>query len=128
MSVKVCVLAEWEMAAWEKEKQRPDCKNHRHVSKLEACEMAHHGEPRFSPYHQKIAEFVGPHHVRILSGFEWKCVEGSRLPRMVLLELGKRPPRSRLRDLRTRLAIVNESSGRDAFPGRAVIYDQSKKS
>jgi hypothetical protein len=78
MSQKVCVLSPDEHDEWIRTGQRPDCHHHRHVRKVDACEMAHHGV--VSPYSEPIAKFVGPHHLVLKASWTWrKKISGPRM-------------------------------------------------
>ncbi len=81
----VCVLKEWEVGAWQDEKERPICRNHFHVRKVEAFRLTGRGDPKECS-HLPEAEWVGPRHIRLVTEFRWKIVNRWKFPRLSLVE------------------------------------------
>jgi hypothetical protein len=69
MSRKICLLSHEEVKQW-REGIAPHCPDHRHVKRVDAMEMTHHGD--YSPYSERIAQWVGPRHIELLSTWSWK--------------------------------------------------------
>ena len=64
MSVKICVLKRNE------DFENHDCRNHQHISRVVAMEWTGRGHTKAII---RMAEWVGPRHIRILAG-HWKIV------------------------------------------------------
>lgn len=122
MSFDIHILYEWEIRAWNQEKIEPSCKNHRHTKKLDAIEMTCYGDPEFIPYSRKIAEWVGPRHIRMLTQYELREVERSRFPRMEIIEQGRDPYIYTLRDLKTSARHDNSRPVETESDGRGAIF------
>ena len=82
----ICALAGWETKDWLERQIPPNCKKHKHLTKLEAMEMTCRGES--SPYARPIAEWIGPRQVKMLTCFEWKMIDRWKFPRYNLLPQG----------------------------------------
>jgi hypothetical protein len=72
MARTICVLSMEELEGWTVRKVKPDCSDHKHVTRLEAVEMTTPGNG--SPYFRAIAEWVGPRHIRMLTAYAWRAV------------------------------------------------------
>ena len=79
----ICELAPWEVAAWKDEGKKPDCRQHRHISKMEACERTCHGDYR--GYFAPVAEWVGPRAIMVKADRVWRPVpsDGVRVLQLV---------------------------------------------
>ena len=71
-SQHICELAPWEVAAWKDEGKKPKCKDHRHISKIDACEKTCHGD--YCGYFAPVAEWVGPRAIMIKADRIWRPV------------------------------------------------------
>ena len=81
----VCVLREWEVRALQDEKERPVCRNHFHVKKVEAFRLTGRGDPKECS-HFPEAEWVGPKYIRLKTMRELRIVDRWRFPRVGLFE------------------------------------------
>ena len=71
MAKPICELAQWEVDLWREQGIPPNCnKDHRHISKLEACEKTCFGE--FRPYSKPIAAWVGPRQILLQADRVWR--------------------------------------------------------
>jgi hypothetical protein len=80
----ICELAPWEVRELRESGTKPDCKQHRHISKRDACEKTCHGD--FSIYAQPIAEWVGPRAILLKSDRVWRRVPSAGVGVMQLVE------------------------------------------
>jgi len=84
MAKTICELAPWEAELWREKGVIPNCKNHRHVSKMDACEKTCHGN--FSAYASAIAEWVGPRAILLKSDRVWRRVPSAGVGVMQLVD------------------------------------------
>lgn len=72
MAKTICELAPWEAELWREKGVKPNCRDHRHISKSEACEKTCHGDYR--PHATPLARWAGPHHVVLVADRLWRPV------------------------------------------------------
>ena len=102
---QVCVLNQWEVTAWNEEGERPDCRNHKHISKLRACEDTGFGDLRLLPNKKPVEIWVGPRHILMKTTFELRIVDPSGFPHLQVLQQGHKPTRYRMKDLKKKLNV-----------------------
>lgn len=132
----VCQLAEWEFNQWRADRILPNCSEHKHIKKTDACDMTHTGNLESYPTHSQVAAWATDkttfgdlpswisgvrERIVLFTTWSWRLLEPSKYPRMVLAQQGHKPVSYRTKDLRTRIPVRVVEEIIDPFEGRAVM-------